>query len=127
MSRSGDRAAGPTRRDAALLVNIFNGSAGDRASAGIELLWTYQDPPSLAALTADHASGSPGYLDVMGVLTVCERLGTFVKNGVLDKNLTLDLVGMAMVWSRCAQLVADMRHQRQNPKLYENFEWLAAQ
>ena len=119
--------AGPTREDATLLVDVFNGPAGERASAGVELLWTFQEPPTLEALTAAHASGSAGYLDVMGVLTVCERLGTFVKNGVLHKGLTLDLVGVAYVWARCAPLVSDLRQQRQNPKLFENFEWLATQ
>lgn len=82
----------PTREDAALLVSIFNGPAGEQASSGIEVLWTYPEPPSFEQLTHDHPSGSKAYLDVMGVLTVCERLGTFVKSGVLHLGLTLELV-----------------------------------
>jgi len=121
-----DGNAGPTKEDAALLMSIFNGPSGERASSGIELLWTYREPPTFNELVAEHPSGSPAYLDVMGLLTICERLGTFVKSGVLHMGLTLDLVGVAMVWGRCSRLVADMREQRQNPKLFENFEWLAA-
>jgi hypothetical protein len=127
MPISGDVGDRPTKDDAALLMSIFNGPSGERASSGIELLWTYNDPPSFDDLVADHPPDSPVYLDVMGVLTICERLGTFVKNGVLHMGLTLDLVGVAMVWGRCAALVADMRDQRKNPKLFENFEWLASQ
>lgn len=125
MAEQGDRQRGPTHEDAALLMTIFNGPAGERASSGIELLWTYPNPPSFAELTRDHPSGSEGYLDVMGVLTIAERLGTFVKNGVLHMGLTLDLVAIAMVWRRCSGLVSDMRDQRSNPELFENFEWLA--
>lgn len=114
-----------TKDDATLLLRIMNGPAGERASAGIEVLWTYDQPPPFEALVAEHPSGSPGYLDVMGVLTVGERLGTFVRNGVLHKGLTLDLVGVRMIWERCSALVSDLRSQRNNPKLFENFEWLA--
>lgn len=122
-----DEKGAPRHEDAALLMTIFNGPAGERASSGIELLWTYPNPPSFAELTHDHPSGSEGYLDVMGLLTVGERLGTFVKNGVLHMGLTLDLVAVAMVWRRCSGLVSDMRGQRSEPELFENFEWLAHQ
>lgn len=114
----------PTKEDAALLLAILNGPSGERASSGIEVLWTYEGAPSYERLVADHPSGSAEYLDVMGVLTTCERLGTFVKNGVLHRRLTLDLVGMAMVWGRCFALVSDLREMRNNAKLFENFEWL---
>ncbi len=61
----------------------------------------------------------------MSLLTVGERLGTFVKNKVLDERLTLDLVGVHAVWERCALVVEGLRDQRTNPKLFENLEWLA--
>lgn len=107
-----------------LLLAILNGPAGEQASAGIEVLWTYDDPPSFEELVGDHPVGSSDYLNVMGVLTICERFGTFCKNDVMHLGLTLDLIGVAMVWSRCQRLVADLRAQRDNPQLFENFEWL---
>lgn len=123
-SSTGDK---PTTTDAMLLLTILNGPAGERASAGAEALWTFPDPPSWEQLVAVHPVGSSGYLDIMGVLTVAERIGTFVKNGVLHTGLALDLVAISMVWQRCARLVADMRIQRSNERLFENFEWLATQ
>lgn len=48
MTLSADHAIGraPTADDAMLLLAILNGPAGEQASAGIEVLWTYSEPPS---------------------------------------------------------------------------------
>lgn len=115
----------PTQGDALLLVTILNGAVGEQALDGMELLWTFPEPPSYEELTRDHPPGSVGFRNVMGLLTVGERLGTFVKNGVLHAGLTLDLIWMGGVWDRSHTLIGDLRTQRRNPKLFENLEFLA--
>ena len=116
----------PTPDDALLLVTILNGAVGEQALDGMELLWTYPEPPSYNGLTRDHPPGSVGFRNVMSLLTVGERLGTFVKNGVLHAGLTTDLIWMGGVWERTHVLINDLRIQRGNPKLFENLEFLAS-
>lgn len=117
----------PGYEDAMMLLAILNAPVGDQARNGMELLWTYGEPPSLKEFVEDHKVGSLGYEQVMALLTVGERLGTFVKNEVLNERLTLDLVGVHAVWERCSRLAEDLRLQRDNPKQFENLEWLAKQ
>lgn len=117
----------PRYDDAMMLLAILNASVGDQARSGMELLWTYVEAPSLEEFVKDHQVGSLGYEQVMALLTVGERLGTFVKNDVLNQRLTLDLVSVRAVWERSSRLAEDFRRQRDNPKLFENLEWLAKQ
>lgn len=117
----------PTHEDATLLLAVLNTPAGDQARGAMELLWTYSEPPSLDELMQDHHLASPGYEHVMALLTVGERLGTFVRRGVLHQTLTQDLIAMHTVWERSGRLIEDLRRQRSNPKLFENLEWLAKQ
>ena len=126
MSKNGST-SGPTHRDAMLLLAVLNAPVGDLARDGMELLWTYGEPPTLDSFVQLHPAGSLEYQQVSALLTVGERLGTFVKNDVLHPGLTLDLIGLHAVWERCSALVRDLRTLRENPKLFENLEWLAQQ
>ncbi|MHB8379310.1 MAG: DUF4760 domain-containing protein [Acidimicrobiales bacterium] len=114
----------PTHSDAMLLLAVLNAPAGDLARDGMEVLWTFAEPPTLDSLVQLHPVGSLEYQRVMALLTVGERLGTFVKDNVLNQKLTLDLIGVHAIWERCTKLVTDLRVQRHNPKLFENLEWL---
>ena len=58
----------PTHDDALLLVTILNGAVGEQALDGMELLWTYPEPPSYDGLTRDHPPGSVGFRNVMACL-----------------------------------------------------------
>ena len=110
-----------------LLLAVLNAPVGDLARDGMELLWTFAEAPTLESFVQLHPVGSLGYRQVSALLTVGERLGTFVKNDVLHSGLTLDLVGLHAVWERCSALVWGLRTQRDNPKLFENLEWIAQQ
>lgn len=116
-----------THEDAMLLLEVLNAPVGDDARGAMEILWTYDEPPSFDELVRDHPRASRGYEQVMALLTVGERLGTFVKCEVLHPGLTRELVAMHAVWERSGRLIEDLRRQRGNPKLFENLEWLALQ
>lgn len=114
----------PAHEDAILLLAILNGATGEQALEGMELLWTFKEAPTYDQLVSSHPPGSLGYRNVMSLLTTGERLGTFVKNGVLNRELTLDLIWMAGVWERTRMFVEDLRVLRSNQKLFENLEYL---
>jgi hypothetical protein len=114
-----------TPEDARLLVEIMNGAVAEQALEGMELLWTYEVAPSYETFIADHSRVTDAYRNMFAVLTLFERIGTFVKHQVLNEVLVLDMLWAIGAWERCEKIVRDLRRQRENEKLFENFEWLA--
>lgn len=114
-----------TTADAQLLVQILAGSAASGADRGHQLLARYASPPSLEELLEEHPQSSEEYRSLTALLHQMEMLGTFVKHGVLNEELVLDLVWVQGVWSGCAGICTDLRARAGEPRLYENFEWLA--
>lgn len=114
-----------TQADAQLIVSLLNGPLGLRASDGMSLLFTYDQAPTYEQFVADHPIGSKGFQDVNAVLGMNETLGTFVKRGLLDRDLVHDLLWIAGAWSKCERLALYFREQAGEPKIYENFEALA--
>ena len=63
--------------------------------------------------------------DVGKVLMFNETLGTFVKNGLVDAALVYDMWWVEGVWRRVGPYALRLRESAGEPRLYENFEWLA--
>ena len=57
-----------------------------------------------------------------------ERIGTLIKNGLVDSDVLLDFMGLFIRdhWSRLGPLALEQRKMRGEPSLWENFEYLAA-
>jgi hypothetical protein len=64
--------------------------------------------------------------DVLKVLMVGETMGTFVKQGVLDVGLVRDLWAVDLTWRIVGDAARAQREQIGEPRLWENFESLAA-
>lgn len=114
-----------TQADAQLLVSLMNGPLAMRAFDGSDLLWGYDEPPSFAQFDAVHPHGSDGARAVSALLGLYETLGTFVKQGLLDRDLVYDLYWVAGIWERARAIAVHYREQAGVPELYENFEALA--
>jgi hypothetical protein len=54
-----------------------------------------------------------------------ETVGTFVKQGVLDRGLVEDLWWIEGMWSRVGPAAQRQRQRLGEPRLFENFESLA--
>ena len=63
--------------------------------------------------------------DVVKCLILHETIGTFCKQGVLDRGLVDDLLAIGMVWSVVGPAALAQREQMGVPELWENFEALA--
>jgi hypothetical protein len=63
---------------------------------------------------------------VLKVLNFGEVVGTFVKQGVLDRGLVMDRWWMEGLWSRVGPAAARQREHLGEPRLSENFERLAS-
>lgn len=114
-----------TQEDAQLLVQLMGTPIATRASDGTDILFTYGTPPTYEQFRKDHPHGSEGARAVNAVLTLNETIGTFVKNGLLDRDLVEDLLWVQGSWNQCKNIALHYRTQAGEPRLYENFEWLA--
>lgn len=111
--------------DAQLIVAINNGPMAGRAMDGHDLLWQYDEAPTWKQFEKDHKPGSPGRLAVNAVLNYYETIGTFVKQGLLDRGLVYDLLWVKGLWDRCENIAMEYRRRAGNPEIYANFERLA--
>ena len=62
---------------------------------------------------------------VRRVLMFGETVGTLVKQGVLDRDLVLDLWWVQGIWARVGPAALRQRAKLGEPRLYENIEALA--
>ncbi len=105
-----------TREDAALMMQILQwGTAAGMMESMVELMAPQFDPDSADAMDRG----------VFSMLLLGETIGTFVKQGLLDKGLVYDLWAASMMWSRVAPAALKQREQYGEPRLWENFEALA--
>lgn len=63
---------------------------------------------------------------VLKILQFGEVIGTFVKQGVLDHGLVTDMWWVEGLWARVAPAAHAQRERLGEPRLFENFEKLAA-
>lgn len=64
--------------------------------------------------------------NVQTVLIYMETIGTLVKNDLLDRELVNDWLWVQGMWERVAPAAMKARDKAGEPRLYENFEALAA-
>ena len=86
-------------------------------------------PEAFSAVFADDYDPDSASADdhsVRALLLFGETVGTFVKRDVLDRELVQDLWWMEGIWSKVAPPALRQRAHMGEPRLYENFEALAA-
>lgn len=109
-----------THDDATLLVQILQWSS----AAGIDdAMRQVYEPDFVTNPTTDEEVRHPA---AGKVLSFGETVGTLVKQKVLDRDLLLDLVWVEGLWARVGAYAKAIRAGSGEPRLYENFEALAA-
>jgi hypothetical protein len=69
--------------------------------------------------------GEPAASPEVGkILTFGEALGTMVKQGLLNRELVVDLLWVEGIWARVEPHAHKARESDREPRLYENFEAL---
>lgn len=105
-----------TKADAELLVQIFRWGN----EMGLEeSMRTVMSPEFDTSATMDNPH-------VGKVLAFGETIGTFVKHGVLDRALVVDLMWVEGIWAKVRSAALGAREHEHEPRLYENFEFLVA-
>jgi len=116
----------PSATDAQLILQLAQVNAVTGADDGWHLLHTgFETPPTRSQLIRKHPVESLEYRQIQAFLRSCETLGTFVRQGILNEALVHDLYWVAGAWRMSEKLCKAMRKEAGEPKLMENFEWLA--
>jgi hypothetical protein len=105
-----------TQGDATLMMDIFQWHT---QAGGMEASMALMAPD----FNADTASATDRPVFVM--LLMGETMGTFVKQGVLDRGLVYDLWAPSLMWARVGPAALRQREEYGVPALWENFQALA--
>jgi hypothetical protein len=109
--------APPTQQDAQLMVQLMQWGT----SMGLQKHMATLMDPSFDAETAN-----PFEPAVTTVLSFGEAVSTLVKKQLLSDELVYDWLWMQGMWAKVAPAAHRAREATGEPRLYENFEALAA-
>jgi hypothetical protein len=114
-----------TIADAQLILQMQMTDAVSGANRGWALLQAFEPPPTPAQLKKRYPAGSDEAIQIHAFLASCETMATFVKNGLLSEPLVNDVFWVKGAWAKSEKLCKGMRKETNEPRLMENFEWLA--
>jgi hypothetical protein len=117
----------PSTADGQLLLQLMEVNATTGADDGWNLLQhSFETPPTRSQLLRKYPIESLEYRQIQAFLRSCETLGTFVRQGILNEALVHDLFWVSGAWRMSEKLCKAMRKEAGEPRLMENFEWLAS-
>jgi len=116
----------PSTADAQVILQLMQVDAATGADVGWHLLMEFETPPTRSQLLRKHPRESEGHRQIQAFLRSCETLATFVRQGILNEALVHDLFWVAGAWQRSEKLCKALRKEAGEPRLMENFEWLAS-
>ncbi|HUH81199.1 MAG TPA: hypothetical protein VLZ06_07720 [Solirubrobacteraceae bacterium] len=108
----------PTAEDARLLVQLARWGTALGIEEVLPSLLDESFDPDIADAMADRP--------VRTMLMFGESVGTLVKHGLLNDELVHDWLWVEGIWSRVGPAAVRLRERLDEPRLYENFEALAA-
>lgn len=106
-----------TKEDAAMLIELAKWGAMIEFGPATGAIFADDFDPETAAMSDEP---------VRTVLVFGETVGTLVKNGLLDRELVTDWLWVGGLWQRVGPAARRAREDLGEPRLYENFEALAA-
>jgi hypothetical protein len=116
--------AAPTREDATLMVQLATLSAELGLSEATSFVWSDEFSSDYQEFKRAHPVGSKGFEQVTKLAGWYETVATLVKNGLLSDELVHDWLAVEMSWRRLEGILAGMREESGEPRLYENFQAL---
>jgi hypothetical protein len=106
-----------THDDATLIVQLVRWGTEMGLDAALAIIFA-EDYDGAASAADDPA--------IRTTLSFGETVGTLVKQNLLNRELVLDLWWVDGLWSRVGPAAKRQRERLGEPRLYENFEALAA-
>jgi hypothetical protein len=118
--------AAPTRDDAQLVVQLAGVGAQLELGKANSFIWSEEFIADYAEFKKEFPPGSKELGRVNTLAGWYETVATLVKHGLLHEELVQDWLAIGMTWKRLEPILLGMREESGEPRLYENFEALAA-
>jgi hypothetical protein len=116
----------PTKEDAQLMVQLARLGAEMGLGPASGFIWSDDFVSDYGDFKEKYPSGSEGAGHLGTIAAWYETVATLVKNDLLSADLVHDWLGSNMVWSRIGGILRGQREDSGEPRLWENFEALAA-
>jgi hypothetical protein len=108
----------PTYEDAQLMIQIAQWGTALGTDEAMARIFAEDFDPEAADVIDDEA--------VRKLLVFGESIGTLTKHGLLSTQLVNDWIWLDGLWARLGPAALRMRERHGEPRLWENFEALAA-
>ncbi len=118
--------AHPTHEDAQLLVQLARLNVASGCPEAGDFMWSDAFISDYDEFKAKFPIGSKEFGYIRTLAGFYETVGTLVKNELINEDLVLDWLAVHMVWNRLEGLLTGMRDEAGEPRLWENFQALAA-
>ena len=118
--------AKPTHQDAMVMLNLMQWAAMADLNSATRFVWSDQYVEDYAQFVEKYPTGTleNGYVTLF--CGYYESIGTLWKNDLLNENLLFDWLLISAPWDRVKGYALGLREEIGEPRLYENFEALAA-
>lgn len=117
----------PTYEDAKLLLELDERQRTDafvKARQWWFLALPEEPPMEFEEFEKKNAQGSKGETNLWYVASFWETAGVLVRRKLLSEDLFFDRFSMLPYWERAKRIIRGYQ-RKYNPRLAENFEWLA--
>ena len=110
----------PNQKDAELLIRLWEMSRKRRKT----WTWVWElEKQSYEDFIKENPIGSDGWNHFISFAGYFELVGILVKYGTINEDMVLDYYGTS--WSKLGPLVKGFRKERESPRIFENYEYLA--
>lgn len=112
----------PNQKDAELLIRLwemsFNPEMRKTWSWALEL-----EKQSYEEFIKENPIGSDGWDHFLSIAGYYEMVGVLVKYDTINEDMVHDL--HSMLWNKLGPLVKGFQKERESPRFFENYEYLA--
>lgn len=112
----------PTQKDAELMIQLY--SIG--FSPEMRKVWNWVielEEQKYEDFIKKNPIGSEGWNNFLSIAGYYEMVGVLVKYGTINEDMVLDF--HSTVWSKLGPLVKGFQKERESPRFFENYEYLA--
>ena len=112
----------PNQKDAELLIQLY--SIGFSPEMWKAWYWVLElEEQSYEEFIKENPIGSEGWYNFTSIAGYYEMVGVLVKYGTINEDMALDF--HSIVWNKLGPLVKGFQKERESPRFFENYEYLA--
>ena len=112
----------PNQKDAELLIQLY--SIGMSPENLKVWNWVFElEEQKYEDFIKKNPIGSEGWNNFISIAGYYEMVGVLVKYGTINEDMVLDY--HSIVWNKLGPLVKGLQKERESPRFFENYEYLA--